>query len=99
MLCAQSNRFFAYRSIADGFVCWLYARRHGGQFVLPIEDTDPAGCVRWYGIPAHRRLPLTHVENCADLFAKAAADPRPIGKTFTVVDGPGEKFGPMSETT
>jgi glutamyl-tRNA synthetase len=20
--------------------CWLYARRHGGQFVLRIEDTD-----------------------------------------------------------
>lgn len=38
------------------------------------------------------RLPLTHVENCADLFAKAATDPRAIGKTFNVVDGPGEKI-------
>jgi UDP-glucose 4-epimerase len=38
------------------------------------------------------RLPLTHVENCADLFAKAAADPRAIGKTFNVVDGPGERI-------
>jgi 2-alkyl-3-oxoalkanoate reductase len=37
-------------------------------------------------------LPLTHVENCADLFVKAAADPRAIGKTFNVVDGPGEKM-------
>jgi nucleoside-diphosphate-sugar epimerase len=37
-------------------------------------------------------LPLTHVENCADLFAKAATDPRAIGKTFNVVDGPGEKI-------
>lgn len=36
------------------------------------------------------RLPLTHVENCADLFAKAATDPRAIDKTFNVVDGPGE---------
>jgi len=38
------------------------------------------------------RLPLTHVANCADLFAKAATDPRAIGKTFNVVDGPGEKI-------
>jgi 2-alkyl-3-oxoalkanoate reductase len=38
------------------------------------------------------RLPLTHVENCADLFAKAATDPRAIGKTFNVVDGPGERI-------
>ncbi len=36
------------------------------------------------------RLPLTHVENCADLFVKAATDPRAAGKTFNVVDGPGE---------
>jgi UDP-glucose 4-epimerase len=36
------------------------------------------------------RLPLTHVENCADLFVKAATDPRAVGKTFNVVDGPGE---------
>jgi nucleoside-diphosphate-sugar epimerase len=38
------------------------------------------------------RLPLTHVENCADLFAKAATDPRAPGKTFNVVDGPGERI-------
>ena len=38
------------------------------------------------------RLPLTHVENCADLFAKAVADRRAIGKTFNVVDGPGEEI-------
>jgi UDP-glucose 4-epimerase len=38
------------------------------------------------------RLPLTHVENCADLVARAATDPRAIGRTFNVVDGPGEKI-------
>jgi nucleoside-diphosphate-sugar epimerase len=38
------------------------------------------------------RLPLTHVENCADLFVKAATDPRAKGKTFNVVDGPGESI-------
>jgi UDP-glucose 4-epimerase len=37
------------------------------------------------------RLPLTHVENCADLFALAATDPRARGRTFNVVDGPGER--------
>jgi 2-alkyl-3-oxoalkanoate reductase len=38
------------------------------------------------------RLPLTHVENCADLFSKAATDLRAIGETFNVVDGPGERI-------
>jgi UDP-glucose 4-epimerase len=32
------------------------------------------------------RLPLTHVVNCANLFATAAEDPRAIGETFNVVD-------------
>ncbi|CAN5904259.1 NAD(P)-dependent oxidoreductase [soil metagenome] len=33
------------------------------------------------------RLPLTYVENCADLFALAAEDPLADGQTFNVVDG------------
>jgi UDP-glucose 4-epimerase len=33
------------------------------------------------------RIPLTHVVNCADLFATAAEDPRAIGETLNVVDG------------
>jgi len=37
-------------------------------------------------------LPLTHVDNCADLFARAAADPRAIGQTLNVVDGPGNRI-------
>lgn len=37
-------------------------------------------------------LPLTHVENCADLFAHAAADARACGGTFNVVDGEGERI-------
>lgn len=36
------------------------------------------------------RIPMTHVENCADVFALAATDPRAGGETFNVVDGPGE---------
>lgn len=37
-------------------------------------------------------LPLTHVDNCADLFARAAADPRAAGQTLNVVDGPGARI-------
>ncbi len=33
------------------------------------------------------RLPLTHVENCADCFAEAVENPRAAGETFNVVDG------------
>lgn len=32
------------------------------------------------------RLPQTYVENCADLFACAAEDPRAAGRTFNVID-------------
>ena len=38
------------------------------------------------------RIPMTHVENCADLFALAASDPRARGQTFNVVDGEGERI-------
>ena len=34
-----------------------------------------------------RRLPLSHVENCADAFAAAAEDSRAAGRTFNIVDG------------
>jgi 2-alkyl-3-oxoalkanoate reductase len=38
------------------------------------------------------RMPMTHVENCADVFALAATDARAQGKTLNVVDGPGERI-------
>lgn len=38
------------------------------------------------------RMPMTHVENCADAFALAAVDARARGQTFNVVDGPGERI-------
>jgi 2-alkyl-3-oxoalkanoate reductase len=38
------------------------------------------------------RIPMTHVENCAHVFALAAADPRARGQTLNVVDGPGERI-------
>ncbi|CCD84535.1 putative UDP-glucose 4-epimerase (NAD-dependent epimerase/dehydratase) [Bradyrhizobium sp. ORS 285] len=37
------------------------------------------------------RIPMTHVENCADVFALAAVDPRAKGQTLNVVDAPGER--------
>ena len=33
------------------------------------------------------RIPMTHVENCADVFAAAVTDPRASGQTLNVVDG------------
>jgi nucleoside-diphosphate-sugar epimerase len=33
------------------------------------------------------RLPLTHVDNCADCFALAVDSPRAVGETFNIVDG------------
>jgi len=36
------------------------------------------------------RMPMSHVENCADVFALAAADTRARGQTLNVIDGPGE---------
>jgi UDP-glucose 4-epimerase len=38
------------------------------------------------------RIPMTHVGNCADVFALAAADPRALGQTLNVVDGAGERI-------
>jgi 2-alkyl-3-oxoalkanoate reductase len=38
------------------------------------------------------RVATTHVENCADVFALAAADPRARGQTLNVIDGPGERI-------
>ena len=37
------------------------------------------------------RMPLTHVDNCAHLFALAAEDPRAAGRTLNVVDGDGPR--------
>jgi nucleoside-diphosphate-sugar epimerase len=38
------------------------------------------------------RIPMTHVENCADVFALAATDARAQGQILNVVDGPGERI-------
>jgi 2-alkyl-3-oxoalkanoate reductase len=38
------------------------------------------------------RIPMTHVENCADVFALAAVEPRARGETLNIVDGPGVRI-------
>jgi nucleoside-diphosphate-sugar epimerase len=38
------------------------------------------------------RIAITHVENCADVFALAATDARARGQTLNVIDGPGERI-------
>lgn len=38
------------------------------------------------------RMPMTHVENCADVFALAVVSPGARGETLNVVDGPGERI-------
>jgi 2-alkyl-3-oxoalkanoate reductase len=38
------------------------------------------------------RIPMTHVENCADVFALAAVNPCARGQTLNVIDGPGERI-------
>jgi UDP-glucose 4-epimerase len=38
------------------------------------------------------RIPMTHVENCADVFVLAAVDDRARGQTFNIVDDPGERI-------
>ena len=61
---------------------FIWGRDHGylaclGQAVGRVHLT----------IGPFTRLPLTHVENCADLFARVVDDPRASGQAFNVVDG------------
>jgi len=39
------------------------------------------------------RLPLTHVDNCADVFVEATENPQAIGETFNIVDDEGPTIG------
>ena len=55
-----------------------------------------------FAIGPLKPLPLTYVENCADLFAEAAANPRAVGATLNVIDSEGvrtwryaRRFGPV----
>jgi UDP-glucose 4-epimerase len=61
----------------------LWGRGHDDMTSVVGPRAGPLQIV--YGIG--RRLPLSHVENCADAFAAAAEDPRAAGQTFNLVDG------------
>jgi UDP-glucose 4-epimerase len=81
-----------------------YAERHGWHltvlrpgFIWGRDHAYVAALGQQIG-PVHivigptAHIPMTHVENCADLFAVAATDPRAVGQTFNVVDGFGERI-------
>jgi nucleoside-diphosphate-sugar epimerase len=47
---------------------------------------------RWHlVISPLKRIAITHVDNCADVFALAAVDARARGQTLNVIDGAGER--------
>ncbi|MDX2205229.1 MAG: NAD(P)-dependent oxidoreductase [Hyphomicrobiaceae bacterium] len=61
----------------------------GNAYLSPIE----LRLGRHYIVIGPRcRLPLTHVENCADVFALAATDERSRNQTFNIVDDPGRRI-------
>jgi UDP-glucose 4-epimerase len=66
---------------------FIWGRDHGYMAALGQQFGD-----HHLVIGPLTRLPMTHVENCADVFALAAADPRARGQTFNIVDGSGERI-------
>jgi UDP-glucose 4-epimerase len=77
---------FDLRVLRPGFI-WGAGRTDlagVGQRVGPLHFL--------FGLPS-RRLPLTHVDNCAEAFVLAATDGRAEGKTFNVVDDAGTPVG------
>ena len=60
---------------------WIWGRGHGYLFGLGQQF----GSVHLVFGPM-TRLPLTHVENCADLFALCVDAPAATGRTYNVVD-------------
>jgi 2-alkyl-3-oxoalkanoate reductase len=66
---------------------FIWGRDRGELAALRIR-VGPVNVV----IGPFTHLPLTHVENCADLFALAAGDPRARGQTINVVDDGGARI-------
>jgi 2-alkyl-3-oxoalkanoate reductase len=66
---------------------FIWGREHAYVAALGLQ----AGPIHFV-IGPMARIPLTHVENCADLFAVAAADPRACNQTFNVVDSEGDRI-------
>lgn len=81
-----------------------FAREHGWDltvlrpgFIWGRDHAYLAACGQRVGnvhvvIGPWSRMPLTHVENCADLFALAAVDSRACGETINVVDDEGRRI-------
>jgi len=67
---------------------FIWGRDHAELAALGV----PLSSSTYLVIGPLTRMPMTHVENCADLFAVAVTDPRAAGQTFNVVDGPGERI-------
>jgi len=66
-------------------------------FIWGKDHTGLAACGQPLGpvqivVGPMSRMPMTHVDNCADLFARVVDNPRASGETFNVVDGPGERI-------
>jgi UDP-glucose 4-epimerase len=77
---------FDLRVLRPGFI-WGAGRTDlagVGQAVGPLHFL--------FGLPS-RRLPLTHVDNCAEAFALVAVDDRATGQTYNVVDDAGTPVG------
>ncbi|HEY8104525.1 MAG TPA: NAD-dependent epimerase/dehydratase family protein [Gemmatimonadales bacterium] len=78
------ERGWALTVLRPGFI---WGRDHANLAALGL----PVGKLRLIIGPLSR-MPMTHVENCADLFAVAVTDPRARGQTFNVVDNEGERI-------
>ena len=61
---------------------FIWAAQPGSATIALGQDFGPLRVV----IGPERRLPLVHVENCAEAFALAIEDERAVGETFNVVD-------------
>ena len=90
---------YAIAKVWQERVARCLAERHGWElvvlrpgFIWGRERAYLAGLGQAVGrahltISPRTRLPLTHVENCADLFARVVDHPRAACETFNVVDG------------
>jgi UDP-glucose 4-epimerase len=67
---------------------FIWGRDHAELAALGV----PLSAGAYVVIGPLARMPMTHVDNCADLFALSVTDPRAAGQTFNVVDGPGERI-------
>lgn len=80
---ASDEEGFALTVLRPGFI---WGRDHARVSAMGMA-VGPLNLV----IGPLTRIPMTHVENCADLIALTVTDARARRRTFNVVDGPGER--------